>query len=198
MTTKETIWLSCRTKSCCHAPIVVPTGRDVWRIARTLDVQPWSFLRYFPTPTPRGDAFALDRSDRRYRLALAKKAPSRKRQPPCVFLMKTRGGEHRCGLGALRPAACRALAVELIGGVLCPRNDGGCSCRHWSLLDFDLAEESALVAAREEEAAEYGGLVAEWNRLIAEAPPETGFDFLDFCRFVLDAYDALAAVGASA
>jgi Fe-S-cluster containining protein len=176
---------------------VVPTGRDVWRISRALDTPPWTFVRYFPSPSPRGDAFALDRSERRYRLALAK-AASRKKQPPCIFLMRTRDGHHRCGLGDLRPAACRAFPSDLFGGVLCARNDGGCTCRRWSLLDLDVAEETELVVRREEEAAEYRRLVAEWNRLVAEAPPEARFDFLAFCRFVLEAYDALAAAEASA
>jgi Fe-S-cluster containining protein len=196
VTLKETVWLACRTKTCCHAPIVVPTGRDVWRISRALDTPPWAFVRYFPSPSARGDAFALDQSEQRYRLALAKGA-SRRKQPPCIFLMRTRNGHHRCGLGDLRPASCKAFPSDLFGGVLCTRNDGGCTCRTWSVLDVDVAEEAELVVRREEEAAEYRGLVAEWNRLVSEAEPGATADFFDFCRFVVEAYDALAASEAS-
>jgi hypothetical protein len=195
---KEAIWLACRQKSCCHAT-VVPTGRDVWRIARTLQAPPWSFLLYFETPIPRRDAFALDGSGRRYRLALGRgPARGRRTPPPCIFLMRTRSGHHRCSLGGLRPDICRSFPSELIGQVLCVRQDAGCVGHAWSLTDLDLAEETALVQAREEGAAEYCTVVARWNATVAAAPAGVAFDFLDYCSFLLDAYDDLAAIGSAA
>src|SRR5262245_19539300 len=88
---REATWLACSAKSCCHAAVIIPTGRDVWRIARTLEVPPWSFLRYFQATVPTDDAFALDTSERRYRLVLGKQR-SRRKQPPCIFLTRTRHG----------------------------------------------------------------------------------------------------------
>jgi Fe-S-cluster containining protein len=196
---KEALWLACAAKSCCYAAVVVPPGRDVWRIARALNAPPWSFLRYFATPSPRGDAFALAGGGPRYRLALGK-APSRRRAKPCVFLLRTRRGQHRCALGPLRPMACHAFPSELVGGALCVRNDGGCSCRTWTLADVDVAEESATVVAREAEAEEYRAVVAAWN---ARCAARTGGDgqaeggdgaasFVDYCTYLLETYDRLA------
>src|SRR5262249_49555482 len=98
---REATWLACPAKSCCHAAVVVPTGRDVWRIARALEVPPWSFLRYFATPQPTGDAFALDAGERRYRL-VPREPDSRKKKPPCILLTPTRPPPHQA---ARRPPA---------------------------------------------------------------------------------------------
>jgi Fe-S-cluster containining protein len=191
MTTREALWLACEPKSCCHAAHVLPTGRDVWRIARTLEVPPWSFVRYFPAREPGGDAFALDGSDARYRLVLAKQE-SEEKPPPCIFLKETRHGYHRCGLGELRPAHCRAFPADLVGGVLCMRNDLGCTCRTWTMVDVDVAEARAAVLRREEEAEEYRAVVAQWNERCGVALAQgREVDFFEFCDFLIDSYDAL-------
>lgn len=191
---KEALWLSCKAKTCCHTAIVIPSGRDVWRISRALDAPPWVFVRYFRTPQDRPDAFRLDHSNDKYRLALAKQEAGEAQQPPpCIFLTKTRQGDHRCGLGELRPAACRCFPSELVGGALQVRNDGGCTCRTWDLADVDLTEESAKVVARQEEAVEFHYIVSLWNSQIESLPADTAVQFVDFCEFILDAYDSLSA-----
>jgi hypothetical protein len=190
-TGKEAIWLACKEKTCCYTAFVVPTGRDVWRIARTLNAPPWSFLIYFPSREPRRDAFALDRSGRTFRLALAKGASRRtKSPPPCIFLLRTRGAYHRCGLGDLRPAVCRAFPSELVDGVLCMRPDSGCTCREWSLADVEIGEEWERIATRQREGGEYFEVVARWNERVAAAPDAAGFSFPDFCTYLLETYDA--------
>jgi Fe-S-cluster containining protein len=189
LTAKEQIWLACREKTCCYAPLVIPTGRDVWRISRALEVPPWSFLIYFLSREPRRDAFVLDQSGRSFRLALAK-GVTRRKKPPCIFLMRTRDGAHRCGLGELRPSVCRAFPTELLNGLVCVRPDTGCTCRDWSLADIDLTEERQLVEQRQTGAEEYCQVVEAWNARVEAAGPEAHFDFLDYCRFLMQAYDA--------
>jgi Fe-S-cluster containining protein len=194
LTRKEAIWLACKQKRCCYTAVVLPTGRDIWRISRALDMPPWAFLVYFLPPKPGPDAFALDRSGRVYRLALAKQPGRRKKSlPPCIFLMRTRNGYHRCGLGELRPMVCRTFPAEMRAGVLCLRNDGGCTCRHWSLADADIAEEAALLEQQQADYVEYCAVVARWNSMVTDAPDETAFTFFDFCNFLLKAYDELEA-----
>ena len=191
-TRKEEVWLACKPKTCCYTSIVVPSGRDIWRIARTLEVPPWSFLVYFGAPEPRRDAFRLGGDGGAYRLALAKQSSRRtKTPPPCTFLLRTRTGNHRCGLGDLRPAACKSFPSELIGGVLCMQAEG-CTCHRWSLTDVDIAEETAAVQVRQAEAEEYCAVVAHWNALVAEAPPDAEPNFFDYCSFLMAAYDDLA------
>jgi hypothetical protein len=193
-TIKEAVWLACKPKTCCYNAIVVPSGRDVWRIARALSAVPWSFVKYFPDAPERPDSFALDHSEARFRLVLDKQPSKRTKTPaPCIFLLRTRQGHHRCGLGALRPAACRSFPSELVDGVLCVRNDAGCRCRTWSLADVDLAEETARVEARQAEALEYHQVVARWNALVGTAGPTTRTDFVAYCDFLLRAYDELEA-----
>jgi Fe-S-cluster containining protein len=191
MTTREATWLACEAKSCCHAA-VVPTGRDVWRIARALEVPPWSFVRYFPVPDAADDAFALAETAQRHRLVLAKQE-SEQKPAPCAFLTSTRHGYRRCGLGDLRPAHCRAFPADLVGGVLCMRNDLGCTCRVWTMVDVEVAEARAAVLQRDVEMQEYRSVVARWNARVALAVPGQESDFLAYCDFLIDAYDEIAA-----
>ena len=191
LTRKEMAWLACGDKSCCHNSVVIPTGRDVWRIARALAAPVRSFLMYFPSAGARRDAFVLDDSGASFRIALGKGA-GRRRPPPCIFLLRTRSGQHRCGLGELRPQVCRALPAELEAGVLGLSNDGRCTCRTWILADVDIAEETALVETRQRDAEEYCAVVARWNASVADAPTGTTFSFEDYCGYLLASYDGLA------
>ena len=192
-TRKEAIWLACKEKSCCYASLVIPTGQDIWRISRTLDTPPWSFLMYFQTPQPRRDSFVLDGSGRQFRVALAKgKTRRTKTPPPCVFLLRSREGHHRCGLGDLRPGVCHSFPSELVNGILCVKPDSACVCRQWSLPDVDIAEETAAVARRQQDVETYCAVVAEWNRRVADAPAGTTYQFFDFCTYVLEDYDRRA------
>lgn len=189
---KESTWLACKQKTCCYTSFVVVTGRDVWQISRILETPPWSFIVYFQSPQPRRDSFILDRSGRHFRLALAKQPSKRKKTPPpCIFLLKTRNGYHRCGLGDLRPQVCKSFPSEMVSGVLCVRNDAGCTCRTWSLTDVDIEEETARVEARQEEFEEYCAAVAAWNEHVTHAPPEETFSFFEYCNFLLNAYDEI-------
>jgi Fe-S-cluster containining protein len=187
LTRRESTWLSCAAKTCCRTSIVVVTGRDVWRIARALDAPPHTFLVYFASPEPRRDAFALDHSDRRFRLALAKHAPKRKGAlPSCVFLLRTRQGQHRCGLGELRPRVCKTFPCTMSSGMLHVSDGGACSCRRWSLADVDLADEIPLVRERQADAEEYCDVVARWNEQVrSSAGPR---DFGSYCQYLIGAY----------
>ena len=156
-----------------------------------MQAEPWTFLVYFPAGGPRPDAFHLRAGDGAYRLALAK-GPTRrtKAPPPCIFLLRTRSGAHRCGLGDLRPLACKAFPTDVINGVLCVRAETGCACRRWTLADVDLAEERPIVEARQAEYAEYVQVLASWNARVSTAA--AGATFFDFCAYLLDAYDRLS------
>lgn len=192
-TSKAAFWLACKQKTCCHDTWVVPTGRDIWRIARVLQTPPWSFLRYFLAPRPSRDSFRLDASDRLFRTALAKGTPRRKGgRTPCIFLLSTRDGHHRCGLGDLRPLACHAFPSDLVDGVLCLRPDAGCTCRTWTLADVDIAAEVAAVERREAAGEEFCAIVERWNARVASAPASEAFTFPDYCTYLLEAYDRLA------
>ena len=198
LTRKQAAWLTCRAKRCCYTAMVVPTGRDVWRIARALDAPPWSFLVYFRSPRPSRDAFQLDQSGPSYRLLLAKQASRHTKSPkPCIFLLRGRDGAHRCGLGDLRPRVCQTFPADLVAGVVCILPETGCTCRVWNLSDLEIAEERALLEARQREAEEYCAVVAAWNQRVAAAPAGAGVDFLDYCRYLLDAYDRLAGGGSA-
>jgi hypothetical protein len=107
--------------------------------------------------------------------------------------MRALNGDHRCGLGDLRPTVCKTFPIEMSNGVLCIPGETGCACRRWSLADVDLAEEGALAALHRQELAEYCEVVAEWNEHVASAPPDAAFSFVSFCRYLVQAYDSITA-----
>lgn len=211
-TRKESVWLACKQKTCCYAA-VIPSGEDVWRIARALETPPWTFLVYFQSPQPRRDAFFLDRSGRTFRIALARgkqgagragsktggtatggASPGRPKRPaPCIFLLQLRRGQHRCGLGDLRPAVCRSFPSELVEGVVCVRPDHGCVCREWSLADVDIEQEMEILGERQEDAEVYCQVVANWNARVMTSPEDDVFDFTEFCAYLVSAYDSIHA-----
>jgi Fe-S-cluster containining protein len=191
VTVREELWLRCREKQCCFGTVVVPTGRDVWRISRRWGAPPWSFLVYFETRVPRRDAFALDRSSRRFRLALAKHPEFRRDdRPGCAFLVRTRTGEHRCGLGELRPSGCRVFPLESREGVVGVQANHGCSCRAWSLADIDTSTERPLLEQRLAESEAYCAAVARWNVEVAALPEEEARHFPEYCEYLLEVYDS--------
>ncbi len=157
---------------------MIVTGRDLARIAHTIGVAPWSFTTAIAAPADADDAFALDTSPRRWRLALSRIQFERSASPQCVFLLRLPGGNARCGLGEGRPAACRAFP-----------NEGGaetCSCSWDGVpLDDEPAGVEAELLAHERD--RYAQVVARWNAYVAAAAGTT-FEQRDFCRFLLDAY----------
>jgi hypothetical protein len=108
---------------------------------------------------------------------------------PCIFLLRTRAGSHRCSLGSLRPAACQSFPSELVDGVLCVRDNGECTCRRWTLADVDIAEETARVETRQAEAVEYHQIVARWNAMVETTPDDARTDFVAYCEFLVQTYD---------
>jgi len=163
------------------------TGDEIVRVARTLDAPPWTFTIAVPTADERDDAFALDRSARRYRAALTK-LPEEGAPERCIFLLRLSDGTARCGLGEARPAPCRSFPVELHEGALRVSADG-CTCHRWSLDDVDPEADRALLLAESGARTVYARLVANWNAHVAGAAgPEETYDYADFCRFLLDQY----------
>src|SRR5438552_8655569 len=167
LTERETLWLSCRRKTCCNS-LILTTGRDVWRISRALDAPPWSFLAYFQTGERTPDAFMLGLQGGFFRLVLGKQPSRRKKMPPpCVFLMRTQTGHNRCGLGELRPQVCKIFPLEMWEGGICVLPNTRCSCREWSLGDVNITEEREFVEQRRDDLMEYCSIVAQWNAHVA-------------------------------
>jgi len=187
-TKKELLWLSCRQKTCCHTTKVVLSGLDIWRITQALELMPWEYTRYSDAPDDAMDGFRLRPEGPRYQVVLAKRGEVGPDGAPCIFLLKTNDGHAQCGLGSLRPKVCQVFPATVVDDLLRVQS-GACTCRRWSLLDLDVDRETAQLREMLEEAAEYSGIVAEWNnRLEAAGEPRT---YRDFCLYVLDAYQSL-------
>jgi Fe-S-cluster containining protein len=186
-TTKELLWLSCREKRCCHNTRVIVNGRDIWRIARTLDLAPWDFTLYCAAHPQAADAFQLEPGGVTYQIILSKRGSIGARGAPCTFLWKLADGHAQCGLGALRPIACQCYPAMLVEGALCV-DSAACSCRRWSLLDVDAAAERIQLNQMLAETAAYAALVARWNRGLREAR-----SYREYCDYLLRTYDAAEA-----
>ena len=127
---KELYWLGCREKSCCHNTRVVITGKDVCRICRTMELQPWDFTLYSEAPQGAVDAFRLEPGGPVYQVILAKRGPLGPGGAPCIFLWKLADGHAQCGLGQLRPMVCQTYPALLIDDMLCVESSA-CSIVAW-------------------------------------------------------------------
>jgi Fe-S-cluster containining protein len=185
---KEELWLQCRDKACCWNRTVYPTGADVQRIAKSIFVSPWHFTVALRADGEAPDAFALDHSAKRYRMALAKGGPPQHGGPtPCTFLIRTPDGTERCGLGDLRPATCHSFPCSLVDGKIRLANDM-CTCRTWTADDIDVEGEAALLRAQVTAQETYHRIVASWNERVRTSPDPERFELEDFGRYLLDAY----------
>ena len=84
MAAKEQRFVGCSVKTCCEVETVHLEPGEVERIAAMLGVAPAAFA------IPRDDGHVLAHRD----------------AGPCVFLLRLRDGQPRCGLGSARPAPC--------------------------------------------------------------------------------------------
>lgn len=193
LTHKESIWLACKLKTCCYQRLVTVTGRDVWRIARALNLDPWSFLIYFEAPAG-PQTFILGHDQVHHRLALADRfGRQRMRAKPCIFLMRTRGGHRRCGLGDLRPLSCRTFPVQLADGEVCVPQATPCSCRQWTRSEMFVEQERPLVYELEDAREEFADVLARWNEHVLSTPADSSFSLADFCSALMNMYDEVLA-----
>ena len=187
--TKSERFLRCREKTCCSYGAVYLTGDDLVRLARTLDAPPWTFTVALATAMPADDAFALDATSTRYRVALAR-LPEQESRERCIFLLRVGDGSARCGLGDARPMPCHTFSTELDDATV-RVSAAGCTCHEWSLDDVDLEAERALLLAEREAGRNYALLVAGWNAFVTARPLAEPYAYADFCRFILTQYATL-------
>ena len=57
---------------------------------------------------------------------------------------------------------------------------------------MNIAEETALVEARQADTEEYCAVDARWNARVVSAPADSSSDFFTYCEFLLEEYDELA------
>ena len=168
-------WLSCREKACCRRGADI-TDADIARIAAGLGVE----ASHLVTPEDAGDedpaAIALGPGPR-VKLRLTTTARG------CVFLVRTRSGAGRCGLGDLAPAACRIFPADPARPDPGVRPEPGCECRSWTDTDLDGDELATPVRAAHDELIGWHDRIARWN---ADNAGADGLDLADFLRHLRD------------
>jgi hypothetical protein len=190
---RTSTWLECEAKTCCYTRTVHPTGKDVWRIARAFDLPPWAFVTRIEVNDSGSDTFVLDGSSQRYRLALIKSPllPLGD-EHGCVFLLRTRTGAHRCGAGDYRPIDCQVFPGTLRDGAVAIREDLGCTCRAWSLSDMDQGSTRTVLESLKSDEEVYARILDRWNRHQGAGPEGHSGGFLEFCQYLLAAYDPMS------
>lgn len=178
-------WLRCTRKDCCSYSHIFVTGADVARIARSLSLEPWVFTTPVRAGDDADDGFILDTSGKRFRLALLRR-PFKEalNGATCAFLLPLAGGA-RCGLGALRPDACRVFPLQGKDTAIAV-DPVGCSC-DWKgvMVERDAAE---ILESLRETREHYAGVVARWNAFVRSQSAGVTLEARDFQRFLLDAY----------
>jgi Fe-S-cluster containining protein len=170
---------------CCRSYTVHVTGSDAYRIASGTGLEMIQFLGYLAQAERTETGFLLQPGGPTYDLIL-ETAPSGEPRRPCLFLrVDPETGEGRCGIYALRPAACRRFpAMRLHGpdggigvrdGIVCP--DGA-----WDGYPIDRLSWRVALGHEEREHELYAVVVGEWNARVEAArgiTPRTVEQYLD-------------------
>jgi Fe-S-cluster containining protein len=184
-TRKELLWLACKEKRCCSAYLVPLTGIDVWRISRTMQIPPYAFT-FYTDALPEADGFALDTSDKRYELVLARHRDPIGDRSTCVFLWRLPDGHAQCGLGHQRPNVCQTYPFTLVDGILCVDDCNECTCRTWGLSQIDSKKVKQQLQTQQQERETYREILNSWNeRVQADG---RGRSYLEFCDYLVSAY----------
>jgi Fe-S-cluster containining protein len=179
--------------ACCRSYVVPVYGYDVWLISRRERLSPQDFLIACAQSKPAGDGFRLDADGPAYGLALDKRGRVHPKQP-CIFLLRLADGSERCGIYAHRPVVCQAYPMALWSGVVFQRREALCPPDSWSLAEVVRPSwRSALQRVRMHFDV-YQEVVACWNARVAAAPPARRLAPARYYDFLLNVYDALAAV----
>jgi Fe-S-cluster containining protein len=181
-TTRDVLWDSCRSKTCCRVTRVVLTGRDLVRLVCAFELEPSQFAMHIPTTAEHPPGFLLEPQGPGYELVLRKTGEIGPAGAPCVFLVETNDGHARCGAGASRPAVCEAYPATVSEG-RARVVDGCCSCHRWSLLDLN-ADERELAWTADRESAEHAGAVEAWNAGVRERGASRSVE--DYYRYLIE------------
>jgi Fe-S-cluster containining protein len=168
-------WLSCRDKTCCTRTVTL-TGADIARIAAGLAVEPWHFVGIVRTYADDPAGLAFDAGPDRYVLVLQRNGTE------CVFLMRTRSGVGRCGLGEQAPTSCRMFPATVGGGE--PGREA-CTCREWTDYEIEGEDTAALRRAAIAEREAWYATVGRWNEFAATAA-DGALTLADVLRYALD------------
>jgi len=155
---------SCQQR-CCQDYVVTVTGYDAWLIATQLRLAMEQFLVRFEPNQPTAECFRLDRSDRCFDIALAKRNEDQERAA-CVFWLALPHGYGRCGIYPLRPLVCQVYPTFLADGLVHLRTDALCPPRGWNLARLDLPQwRRRLVWSRVQQEI-YRYAVGCWNNWV--------------------------------
>jgi Fe-S-cluster containining protein len=168
------------------------SGYDVWRISRSLGIEPSDFVVAYPGQAVAEFGFELHAGGDRFELALEKHGPFQLGEP-CVFLERQADGTSHCGIYAARPSVCRAYPMEAQAGdaialrprALCPPGawpDGESQQPHWR-------DRWDSMHGQFEQ---YRQIVRAWNAQVALHAGRT-FGMDHYLAYLLGVYDKLGS-----
>jgi Fe-S-cluster containining protein len=185
--------------ACCYLYYVPLSGYDVWRISRTLGLDPSEFVVAFANPPEAKYTFPfrLCHDGDPYELALEKQGPFQIGEP-CVFLDRRDDGTSRCGIYDVRPAACRAYPMELTAeNTMTMRPRALCPSGAWSDCEPEQPAWRASWASLATQFDQYRQVVEMWNAQVA-LQPDRQFSMDHYLAYVMGVYDKLASRSCSA
>jgi len=178
---------------CCYHYAVPVMGYDAYTIASALNIGMEQFLVFWPERKSTNEGFKLQRAGCTFTLGL-NKGHSRRKQKPCIFLVKLRGGTGRCGIHSVRPQVCQVFPAQLRAGKVVWREEGlVCPKRAWSTENVDLAPWRLSLLRMELERAIQRAVVRRWNSLV-DCGPEEGYSIEQYFAYLMKAYKRLEGV----
>src|ERR1700674_3020357 len=176
---------------CCRQYFVSLTGHDVWSIATGLQLSPEQFVNVAQEHEATGVGFKLDATKTTFSMVLGK-YPGPDGRQQCTFLMNLGDGSGRCGIYALRPAACRVFPAQLRDGGVVFRDEIVCPKGSWDVAALDLPAWRTSLLRSQMEWAIYGSVVRHWNQQAVSTPRGEMRTPKEYYAYLLDRYERLA------
>ena len=178
-------------QACCRDYIVTVSGYDAWVLARRYGLALDQVLICCSSESDGdGEHFRLDHSNRRYAIALAKKANDAG-IGWCSFWMPFDGGYGRCGVYDSRPLVCRTYPFEIEAGVVRVRENALCPVGAWQPGERELDARRRMLAKFEMERGLYCYVVSVWNDYVESFPPAIVFPAAVYYGYLTATYDRI-------
>jgi len=175
---------------CCSQNLINVCGYDIWKIAAGLKIEPTGFIAFADMGGESPYNFRLDSSERAYCAALyPKQGPEG--EPRCIFLMELPNHQTRCGIYALRPIACRAYPLTLVGGEVAVKPWAFCPPQGQDLRRLDAACWREELSRHDMEFSIYAYIVGTWNNELIRQPSPGKMEFHSFLSFLMAVYSRL-------
>lgn len=174
---------------CCRSYLVPVFGHDLYRLVKTRNLDPRSFIFICEQEEPDAAGFRLEFDGPTFGLALDKKDKLEVSQP-CTFLVEHADGTSQCGVYEDRPIACATYPMSRVMGRVSFMPTALCPPDAWEAEEPGNHQWAVGLRRLARYRDTYVEVVRRWNAWV-DATPTRSRSAEHFVAYTLQLYDRL-------